>query len=146
MPHTNAVIHEVQRFGDVIPMGLQHAVTRDTRFRGFLLPEGTNIIPLLFSVHNNPGQFKDPATFGPAHFLDPRGGFRKHDAFMAFSTGKRICLGEGLARMELFLFFTAILQSFALTSLARPEEIVILPLMSGLGNVPGPYEFRAVPR
>ncbi|EMP24839.1 Cytochrome P450 2F3 [Chelonia mydas] len=60
--------------------------------------------------------------------------------------GKRICLGEGLARMELFLFFTAVLQSFALTPLARPEEIDISPLMSGLRNVPGPYEFRAVPR
>ncbi|CAM2110448.1 cytochrome P450 2F1-like isoform X1 [Caretta caretta] len=143
-------------------MGLPHALTRDTRFRGFLLPEGTNVIPLLFSVHNDPAQFKDPASFDPAHFLDPRGGFRKQDAFMAFSTGpcglpgpglrsgsgtgKRNCLGEGLARMELFLFFTAVLQSFALTPLARPEEIDISPLMSGLGNVPGPYELRAVPR
>ncbi|CAM4669659.1 unnamed protein product [Lepidochelys olivacea] len=146
VPYADAVIHEVPRFGDVIPMGLPHALTRDTRFRGFLLPEGTNVIPLLFSVHNDPAQFKDPASFDPAHFLDPRGGFRKQDAFMAFSTGKRICLGEGLARMELFLFFTAVLQSFALTPLACPEEIDISPLMSGLGNVPGPYELRAVPR
>ncbi|TFJ96339.1 l-threonine 3-dehydrogenase [Platysternon megacephalum] len=146
MPYTDAVIHEVQRFGDVIPMGVPHAVTRDTRFRGFLLPEGTNVLPLLFSVHNDPAQFKDPATFDPAHFLDPSGGFRKHDAFMAFSTGKRICLGEGLARMELFLFFAAVLQRFALTPLGRPEDIDISPLMSGLGNVPRPYEFRAVPR
>ncbi|CAM5172585.1 unnamed protein product [Eretmochelys imbricata] len=114
--------------------------------QGFLLPEGTNVIPLLFSIHNDPAQFKDPASFDPAHFLDPRGGFRKQDAFMAFSTGKRICLGEGLARMELFPFFTAVLQSFALTPLACPEEIDISPLMSGLGNVPGPYELRAVPR
>ncbi|CAM5172772.1 unnamed protein product [Eretmochelys imbricata] len=146
VPYADAVIHEVQRFGDVIPMGLPHALTRDTRFRVSCCQRGTNVIPLLFSIHNDPAQFKDPASFDPAHFLDPRGGFRKQDAFMAFSTGKRICLGEGLARMELFPFFTAVLQSFALTPLARPEEIDISPLMSGLGNVPGPYELRAVPR
>uniref|UniRef100_A0A8C3FW03 Uncharacterized protein n=1 Tax=Chrysemys picta bellii TaxID=8478 RepID=A0A8C3FW03_CHRPI len=195
MPYTDAVIHEVQRFGDVIPMGLPHVVTRDTHFRGFLLPEvtgfpssprsskktclsplarwtsgwmdnwmdgeilwmcalelcvspaqGTNVLPLLFSVHNDPAQFKDPATFDPVHFLDPSGGFRKHDAFMAFSAGKRVCLGEGLARMELFLLFTTILQRFVLTPLVRPEDIDISPLMSGLGNVPRPYKFRAVPR
>ncbi|XP_044844345.1 cytochrome P450 2F3-like isoform X3 [Mauremys mutica] len=146
MPYTDAVIHEVQRFGDVIPMGVPHAVTRDTRFRGFLLPEGTNVLPLLFSVHKDPTQFKDPATFDPAHFLDPSGGFRKQDAFMAFSTGKRVCLGEGLARMELFLFFTSTLQRFALSPLARPQDLDVSPLVSGLGNVPRPYEFRAVPR
>ncbi|XP_034648656.1 cytochrome P450 2F2-like [Trachemys scripta elegans] len=146
MPYTDAVIHEVQRFGDVVPMGLPHAVTRDTHFRGFLLPEGTNVLPLLFSVHNDPAQFKDPATFDPAHFLDPSGGFRKHDAFMAFSAGKRVCLGEAMARMELFLLFTTVLQRFTLTPLVRPEDIDISPLMSGLGNMPHPYEFRAVPR
>ncbi|XP_031468015.1 cytochrome P450 2G1-like, partial [Phasianus colchicus] len=39
LPFSDAVIHEIQRCADLIPMNVPHRVTRDTEFRGFLLPK-----------------------------------------------------------------------------------------------------------
>ncbi|XP_061452464.1 cytochrome P450 2F3-like isoform X2 [Rhineura floridana] len=146
MPYTDAVIHEIQRFIDIIPTGIPHAVTKDTHFRGYVFPKGTNIMPFLYSVHKDATQFKNPEVFDPTHFLDEKGGFRLHDAFMPFSAGKRLCLGEALARMELFVFLTTLLQRFAFQPTCPEEELDLSPLLSGLGNVPRPYTCRATPR
>ncbi|XP_026267374.2 cytochrome P450 2F5 [Urocitellus parryii] len=146
MPYTDAVIHEVQRFADVIPMNLPHRVIRDTAFRGFLIPEGTDIITLLNTVHYDPSQFLKPQEFNPEHFLDANQSFKKSPAFMPFSAGRRLCLGESLARMELFLYLTAILQSFSLQPLGEPEDIDLTPLGSGLGNLPRPFQLRLLER
>uniref|UniRef100_A0A8D2L9V8 Uncharacterized protein n=1 Tax=Varanus komodoensis TaxID=61221 RepID=A0A8D2L9V8_VARKO len=146
MPYTDAVLYEVQRFISILPMGLPRAVTRDTPFRGYLLPKGTNVIPLLSSVHYDPSQFKDPTSFNPANFLGENNEFRSSDAFMPFAPGKRICLGAGLARMELFLFLVTILQRFTLRPLVSPAEIDLTPQSTGLGNVPRPFQLRLLPR
>uniref|UniRef100_A0A8D1U1D9 Uncharacterized protein n=1 Tax=Sus scrofa TaxID=9823 RepID=A0A8D1U1D9_PIG len=140
MPYTDAVIHEAQRFADIIPMNLPHRLIRDTVFRGFLLPKGTDVITLLNTVHNDPRQFLTPREFNPEHFLDANQSFKKSPAFMPFSAGRRLCLGESLARMELFLYLTAILQSFSLQPLGAPEDIDLTPISTGLGNVPRPFQ------
>ncbi|XP_074225724.1 cytochrome P450 2F2 isoform X2 [Camelus bactrianus] len=85
MPYTDAVIHEVQRFADIIPMSLPHRVIRDTAFRGSLLPKGTDIITLLNTVHCDPSQFLTPQEFNPDHFLDASQSFKKSPAFVPFS-------------------------------------------------------------
>ncbi|XP_015281061.1 PREDICTED: cytochrome P450 2F3-like [Gekko japonicus] len=146
MPYMEAVLHEIQRFSDILPMSLPHAVTRNTHFRGYVIPKGTYVYPLLTTVHFDPEQHSNPYEFDPGRFLDARGCFQKADAFMPFSAGKRVCLGEGLARMELFLFFTAILQAFTLTSPLPSEQISLEPIVSDLGKVPPLYQLSMLHR
>ena len=57
----------------------------------------------------DPEYWGDPETFRPERFLDSKTGtvIRK-DQFVPYGFGKRVCMGESLAKAELFLF-TAIL-------------------------------------
>ncbi|KAM6162470.1 LOW QUALITY PROTEIN: cytochrome P450 2D17-like [Erethizon dorsatum] len=144
MPFTNAVIHEVQRFGDIIPMSLPHMTSRDTEVQGFLIPKGTTLITNLSSVLDET-VWEKPLKFYPGHFLDTEGHFVKHEAFMPFSAGHRTCLGEPLARRELFLFFTCLLQRFSFSvpeGQPRPSDHGVSYFLV----TPSPYQLCAVSR
>ncbi|XP_067319267.1 cytochrome P450 2C18-like isoform X3 [Anolis sagrei] len=146
MPYTEAVIHEIQRFISLIPLSLPHSVAKDTLFHGYTIPKDTTVLPVLTSVLHDVKEFTNPTEFDPHHFLNKDGTFRKSDYFMPFSTGKRVCAGEGLARMELFLFLASILQNFRLKPLTDPQDIDIKPHLSSVGNVPPKYRLCVMPR
>ncbi|KAM3930522.1 cytochrome P450 2K4-like [Leptodactylus fuscus] len=144
MPYTDAVVHEIQRFGDIAPTTVPHAASQDVTFRGYFIPKGTPILPILHSIHKDKEYFEKPDGFYPEHFLDSEGNFRKNEAFIPFSIGKRSCAGETLAKMELFLFFTSLLQHF--TFKAPPGAKLDLTPALGSTNSPKPFEICAIPR
>ncbi|XP_069087574.1 cytochrome P450 2D15-like isoform X2 [Pleurodeles waltl] len=85
MPYTNAVIHEVQRNGDVAPLAVPHMTYRDTEIQGFFIPKGTTVMTNLSSVLKDETVWEKPHQFYPEHFLDSDGNFVKNEAFLPFS-------------------------------------------------------------
>ncbi|XP_072556109.1 cytochrome P450 2J2-like isoform X2 [Paramormyrops kingsleyae] len=144
MPYTDAVIHETQRIADILPLGFPKMTSNDSTLGGYFIPKGTSITAILTSVLKDKCEWETPNTFNPGHFLDSQGQFRRRDAFYPFSAGPRACLGEQLARMELFLFFTSLLQRF--TFAPPPGEEVDIEGVLGFTYFPKPYKMCATPR
>ncbi|XP_018536346.1 cytochrome P450 2K1 [Lates calcarifer] len=147
LPYTDAVIHETQRLANIVPMSIPHKTSRDVTFQGYFIKEGTTVFPLLTSVLYDESEWESPHTFNPSHFLDKEGKFIRRDAFMPFSAGRRVCLGESLAKMELFLFFTNLLQRFRFTPPPGvAEDELDLTAAVGFTLPPSPHELCAVSR
>ncbi|XP_057699332.1 cytochrome P450 2U1 [Corythoichthys intestinalis] len=112
LPFTEATIMEVQRLTTVVPLAIPHMVSKTTDFRGFTIPRGTVLLPNLWSVHRDPAVWDQPDSFRPERFLDEEGKLARKECFMPFGIGRRVCMGEQLAKMELFLMVTGLLQAF----------------------------------
>lgn len=99
----------------VAPLGGPHRALADINYKGYIFKKDITIIANLYGVHYDPAIWGDPDNFRPERFLNNDGSEvvrQVYEAVIPFEEGKRKCLGEKLARDELFLFTAGILQKF----------------------------------
>ncbi|XP_058043376.1 cytochrome P450 2J2-like isoform X2 [Ahaetulla prasina] len=144
LPYTNAVIHEMQRLKSVLLVGLPRQSTKDVKLRGYHIPKGTIIIADLRSVLLDPEQWETPEEFNPNHFLDKDGKFLDREEFLSFGIGLRSCVGEQLARIEIFTFLTSLLRAFSFRLPEGVKELNEEPVAKVMIH-PHPYKLCAIP-
>ena len=110
--YVNAVVAETQRFCNLVPVNIFHKITKDIEIGGYKFPKDTTITHQISTVLMDERYFPEPESFKPERFLDKNGKFFQPPELMPFGVGKRACLGEGLARLELFLFAANIFNHF----------------------------------
>ena len=145
MSFLEATIRETLRFSNIAPLGIPHSVSEDITFKGYRIPKDTIIIPNLGSVLTDPTIWGDPENFRPERFLDVSGKLTKPDEFIPFFFGSRACLGESLAKMELFLFITNMIQNFRFVA-ADGEKLPSLVGEFRTVHMPGRYRVRIIRR
>nr|XP_008114459.2 PREDICTED: cytochrome P450 2J5 [Anolis carolinensis] len=145
MPFTHAVIHEILRTKFVLLFGIPRQCAKDVKMRGFFIPKGAFIAPDLRSVLFDPKHWETPDKFNPYHFLDQEGNFVTREAFLPFGAGARSCVGEQMARVELFIFLTNLLRAFTFHLPKGVKKLNQVPIV-GLTMHPRPYKICAVPR
>ena len=109
--NVNATVLEIQRLGNIVPLATANAASEDTSLLGFYIPKGTLLFPNLYSALMDPTYWNEPKSFKPVRFLDSKGELVENHAQITFGMGPRICLGEPLARMELFLVIANLIQT-----------------------------------
>ena len=143
MPYTEAVILEGMRFKTPIPLLLPHAAVRNAKLGGYNIPKGTPIIFNAHSVTRDVKLWSYPNAFYPEHFLTSDGEIDREKAvsIYPFGLGKRKCLGEQLARNNLFITLVSMVQRFELLPVVGEEYN--MSGVIGLTDCPKPYKIIA---
>jgi len=145
LPYTEAVLMEIQRCANIAPLALAHCNSRPINVNGMIIPANTMMSPILLEVLKGDHWGEDATTFRPDRHLGPDGTLHQDEQFIPFSIGKRRCPGENLAKIELFQFFTGIVQKYNIL----PEDPNHLPTedyVMGLTISPKPFQCILDPR
>jgi cytochrome P450 len=106
----------------------RQAVEQDD-FEDVHIPPGKDVLLLLFGMHRDPDNWKDPDSFKPERFGIKERALHKDSAYIPFGLGPRMCIGKGFALMEMQLVMSMVVKeySFELIDRKAPE---LEPLIS----------------
>uniref|UniRef100_U5EUU5 Putative cytochrome n=1 Tax=Corethrella appendiculata TaxID=1370023 RepID=U5EUU5_9DIPT len=145
LPITETTILEVMRISSIVPLATTHSPTCDVIINGYKIPAGSHVVPLINGVHMDPTLWEKPEEFNPSRFLNSEGKVHKPEYFIPFGVGRRMCLGDVLARMELFLFFSSLMHTFTI-SLPEGEPMPSLKGNVGVTISPQAFKVKLIPR
>lgn len=92
-------------------------------------------------AHHDKTYWGDPDNFRPERFIDhEKQEIIKHKAFMPFSTGKRTCIGDSMAKDSLFIFFTCLMQKFSVEKDPNSGPLSLEPNAPTLIVSPKPFD------
>ncbi|MEO1369009.1 MAG: cytochrome P450, partial [Acidobacteriota bacterium] len=140
LPITEAIIAEAVRYRPLAPQAGFRLVKNEYRIGGYSLPPGTTLAHGFSVLARNGEVFENADDFDICHF---HGRKVKHFDWSPFGGGTRMCLGKGLAEVELAVLLPTIFQHFDL----ELAQDTVYPVRHGMFF--GPNEglmVRATPR
>ncbi|EDV22934.1 uncharacterized protein TRIADDRAFT_28297 [Trichoplax adhaerens] len=141
----DATISETLRLSSIVPLSLPHAPLKDIEIFGQKIPKGTAVWVNLWSVHHDEALWPNAKQFQPQRFLDKNGDLIKSPNLIPFSVGTRTCIGESLARYELFMYISHLMNHFEF-KMAESQESYDLQPRPGLVHGCKSYKLIATPR
>jgi cytochrome P450 len=108
---TAACLQESQRYFSSVWVLSRKAVEADV-IDGHHIRRGTTVIIPIHQIHHDPRWWPDPEKFDPTRFLADTGKDRPRSAYLPFGGGRRICIGQSFALMEMLLMAAIMSQRF----------------------------------
>ncbi|KAG6936566.1 cytochrome P450 1A1-like, partial [Chelydra serpentina] len=144
--YTEAFISEILRHTSFIPFTIPHRSMKETIINGYLIPQDICIFVNMYQVNHDKTLWENADLFRPERFLNENGELDKSlaEKVLIFGMGIRKCLGEDIARNEIFIILTTILQQLKLEKCLQ-DQLDLTPVY-GLSMKPKPYQIQVALR
>jgi len=119
LPYLNAVCQETFRIYPVAMLTFPRVVQKPIELIGYKLEPGQVVMGCIYLLHQREDVYPQPDRFKPERFLE-----REYSSseFFPFGGGKRRCIGEALAQLEMKLVLATIVANYDLELISdRPE-------------------------
>lgn len=130
LPYLDAVCKETLRIYPVAMLTFPRVVLESTELLGYKLETGQVLMGCIYLIHQREDLYPEPNQFKPERFLSRE--FSAYE-FFPFGGGKRRCIGEALALLELKLVLATIVGEYDLKLERISPEI---PARRGLTLAP----------
>ena len=148
LPYLVATIDETLRKSSIAPLLLPHKAIKDSTLAGFNIPKGTCLMFNAWAMHQDKQEWMDPDDFNPSRFINDNGKVDQNassKSFLPFGMGRRVCVGETLAKQELFVITSRLLHEFTFYKAPGPMPQITDDL-TGTVHYPPSYEICFKPR
>ncbi|XP_045458371.1 probable cytochrome P450 303a1 [Melitaea cinxia] len=144
MPYNEAVVHECIRHFMGRTFGVPHRALRDTTLAGYNIPKDTMVVSNFPNILMDEELFPEPYSFNPERFI-VNGKLCLPDYYFPFGLSKHRCMGDVLAKCNIFMLTTTLLQKFSLLP-APGEPLPSLEHVDGATASAAPFNALVVCR
>ncbi|XP_057762549.1 cholesterol 22-monohydroxylase CYP90B51 isoform X1 [Arachis stenosperma] len=148
MEFTHCVVNETLRLGNVVRY-LHRKALKDVRYKGYDIPCGWKVLPVIAAVHLDPSLFDQPQQFNPWRWqINGRRGScsssngnsstinannnnnttTTNNLFLPFGGGPRLCAGSELAKLEMAVFIHHLVLNYQ-WELADSDQPYVYPFV-----------------
>lgn len=97
-----------------------------TKIKNFDIPQGTNVIASIYTLHRNEAYWQDAMSFRPERFINSENINKK--AYLPFGAGPRSCIGAQFATLEALTILAICLKNTKMTLLSSKDPAYFMSL------------------
>jgi cytochrome P450 len=140
--YTRMVLEESMRLYPPV-WTLSRQAEADDEIAGYHVPAGSVAIVSPYVLHRRADCWERPDEFDPERFTPQRSASRPREAYLLFSSGQHVCLGNHFAMMEGVLILARVFQRFRIHLAAdHPVEPYPVLTLRQRGGLPVTVEMR----
>jgi len=108
-------IKEVLRYGSPVAILPSRKAATDVQLDKYTIPANTTVGLAIHAIHHNSEFWPNPEVFDPERFA-PNRAIKQHPfAFLPFSLGRRVCIGNNFSLMEQKVVLSLLLQKYTIS-------------------------------